>query len=240
MRFALEDYANSLPEYTAGKLSDKIVKRNSFICTLKDAMDHATKIDQESRQAQVMRSRRHASSSSIDTTNISTSVDEVSDWDVNYVAAKQSDGRFNSTIKPGSHRENKEFSPRGRPNDSHKKSWNGSRRENNYPNYRRINKYRHPAREPRNNIRFEYTTRGEQEIMETLRKMIEYLRGKSNCEVESIKHMPKCNPRGVHEVSEDTIAMITIDEIQRTLKEDVNIVYDDLVASNFIEEIAEA
>ena len=46
MRFALEDYANSLPEYTAGKLIDKIVKRNSFVKTLQDAMDHATKIDQ--------------------------------------------------------------------------------------------------------------------------------------------------------------------------------------------------
>ena len=47
MRFALEDYANSLPEYTADKLSYKIVKVNSWIKTLQDAMDHAVKIDQE-------------------------------------------------------------------------------------------------------------------------------------------------------------------------------------------------
>ena len=52
--------------------------------------------------------------------------------------------------------------------------------------------------------------------------------------------MPKYNPRGVNEVSKDLIATITIDEIQRTLKEDVNIVYDALVASDYIEEITEA
>ena len=52
--------------------------------------------------------------------------------------------------------------------------------------------------------------------------------------------MPKYDQRGVHEVSEDSIATITIDEIQRTLKEDLDIVYDALVASDYIEEITEA
>ena len=46
--------------------------------------------------------------------------------------------------------------------------------------------------------------------------------------------------RGIHEVSEDSIATITIDKIQRTLKEDLNIVYDALVASDYIEGITEA
>ena len=44
--------------------------------------------------------------------------------------------------------------------------------------------------------------------------MIEYLKGKSDREVESIKNMPKLDPKGVDEVREDTIATITIDEIQ--------------------------
>ena len=48
MRFALEDFANSLPECTADKLSYKIVKVDSWIKTLQDAMDHVVKIDQES------------------------------------------------------------------------------------------------------------------------------------------------------------------------------------------------
>ena len=79
MRFALEDYANSLPEYTADKLSYKIVKIDSWIKTLQDAMDHAVKIDQESRQSKFMRNRRNNSTKIIDTT-----VNEISDINMNY------------------------------------------------------------------------------------------------------------------------------------------------------------
>ena len=100
MRFALEDYANSLPEYTSDKLSYKIVKINSWIKTLQDAMDHAVKINQESRQSEVMRNRRNNSSELIDTT-VTTTVNKISDIDINYVLSRQGDSRFNSTMKPG-------------------------------------------------------------------------------------------------------------------------------------------
>ena len=237
MRFVFEDYANSLPEITANKLIDKIVKSNSWIHTLQDAMEQAVKIDQEIRQTEVFRTRRNASSTFIDST-ANASVNEVDEFDINYMAAKQGDTRFNSTMKPGHCRESKEFSPKNKRNNSR----HGDKKDGNrYNSYRRINKYRHPAREPRHNIRFEYATgRGEREIMRVLSRMIKYLKGKSDREIESIKNMPKYDPRGVNEVSEDLITTITIDEIQRTLKEDVNIVYDALVASDYIEEITEA
>ena len=179
MRFVFEDYANSLPEFTANKLMDKIVKSNSWIHTLQDAMEQAVKIDQEIRQTEVFRTRRNASNTTIDTT-ANASVNEVDEFDVNYMAAKQGDTRFNSTMKPGHCRESKEYSPKNKYNDSHNsKSWHGGKKDgNNYNNYRRINKYRHPAREPRHNIRFEYATgRGEREIMRVLNRMIEYLKG---------------------------------------------------------------
>ena len=70
--------------------------------------------------------------------------------------------------------------------------------------------------------------------------MIDFLKGKTDKVVEDIKRMPKVNPRGVNEVNEDSIATISIAEIQRILKEHVNTIYDALVASDYIEEIAEA
>ena len=235
MRFALEDYVNSLPEYAADKLSYKIVKIDSWIKSLQDAMDHAVKIDQESRQSKVMRNRRNNSSEIIDTT-----VNEISDIDINYVASRQGDSRFNSTMKPGYQRERKDFSPRNRQNNSFRnnRSWNSARNDN--PNFRKINKYKHHAREPRNNIKFEYSiSRGEKEIMRTLRNMIDFLKGNTDKVVEDIKRMPKVNPRGVNKVSEDFIATISIEEIQRILKEDINMVYDALIASDYIEEVTE-
>ena len=236
MRFALEDYANSLPEYTADKLSYKIVKIDSLIKTPQDAMDHAVKIDQESRQSEVMRNRRNNSSELIDMT-----VNEISDIDINYVTSRQGDSRFNSTMKPGYQREGKDFSPRNRQNDSFwdSRGWNSPRNDNQ--NFRKINKYKHHAREPRNNIKFEYTIRrGEKEIMRTLKSMLDFLKGKTDKVIQDIKRMPKVNPRGVNEVSEDSIATILIEEIQRILKEDINTIYDALIASDYIEEIAKA
>ena len=241
MRIVLEDYANSLPEYTANKLSDKIVKENSWIVTLNDAMNQAIKIDQEARQAESMRSRRNANNTTIDTT-ANTTINEVDNIDVNFITARQGDSRFNSTMIPGHSRESKEFSPKGKPNNSHQsKPWNNSTHGGNYNRYRKVNKYRHPVREPRHNIRFEYeANKGDQELMRVLHKMIQYLKGRSDREIDSIKHMPKLYPRNVNEVSEDDITTITIEEIQNTLKEDVNIAYNALVASDFIEENAEA
>ena len=74
--------------------------------------------------------------------------------------------------------------------------------------------------------------------MRTLRNMIDFLKGKTDKVIEDIKRMPKVNPRGVNEVSEDLIATISIEEIQSILKEDINTIYDALVASDYIEEVA--
>ena len=76
--------------------------------------------------------------------------------------------------------------------------------------------------------------------MRTLRNMIDFLKDKTDKVVEDIKRMPKVKPRGVNKVSEDSIATISIEEIQRILKEDVNTIYDTLIATDYIEEIAEA
>ena len=191
MRFALEDYANSLPEYTEDKLSYKIVKVDSWIKTLQDAMDHAVKIDQESRQCEVMRNRRNNSSELIDTT-----VNKISDTDINYVASRQGDRRFNSTMKPGYQRERKDFSPRNRQKDSFRnnRSWNSPRNDNT--NFMKINKYKHHAREPRNNIKFEYSiSRGEKEIMRTLKDMIDFLKGKTDKVVDGHQKNAQNQPK---------------------------------------------
>ena len=76
-------------------------------------MDHAVKIDKGSRQSEVMRNRRNNSSDLIITT-VTTTVNEISDIDINYMTSRQGDSRFNSTMKPGYQREEKDFSLRDR------------------------------------------------------------------------------------------------------------------------------
>ena len=158
-------------------------------------MDHAVKMDQNSRQSEIMRNRRNNSSELIDTT-VNTTVNEISDIDINYIASRHSDNRFNSRMKSGYQREGKDFSPRNRQNDFfwNNRGWNSPRSDNQ--NFRKINKYKHHARKPRNNIKFEYKiSRGEKEIMRTLRNMIDFLKGKnrksSGGHQENAKGQPK-------------------------------------------------
>ena len=93
--FTLEDYTNTLPEYTARKLSGKIVKSGTWLKTLQDAMNQADKIDQELRQWEVMKKRRDSNSD----TTIDPTVNEISDIDINFLTARHGDNRFNSTMK---------------------------------------------------------------------------------------------------------------------------------------------
>ena len=76
--------------------------------------------------------------------------------------------------------------------------------------------------------------------MRSLRNMIDFLKVKTDKVIEDMKRMPKVNPRGVNEVSEDSIVTISIEEIQRILKEDINTVYDALIASVYIKEVNKA
>ena len=110
MRFALEDYANSLPKYTAGKAyCNKIVKRNSFVQNSTGCHGSCHKDRPRVKAGRGDEEQKKCHSSTIDTT-INATVNKVDDWDVNYVAAKQNDGRFNSTMKPGHRRDSNEYS----------------------------------------------------------------------------------------------------------------------------------
>ena len=63
-------------------------------------MEDAVKINHESRQSEVRRNRRNNSSELIDTT-VNTTVNEISDIDIKYVASRHGDKRFNSIMKSG-------------------------------------------------------------------------------------------------------------------------------------------
>ena len=54
---------------------------------------------------------------------------------------------------------------------------------------------------------------------------------------QKFKEFRKYSPRTVNEVSEDQIATVAINEICDALHSDVDLVYDTLVASDYIEEI---
>ena len=190
-------------------------------------MDHTVKINQESRQSEVMRNRRNNSSEIIDTT-VNSTVNKISEIDINYITSRHGDNRFNSTMKP----EMVKISLPETDQMTHSETTeDGTTQE-------ATTKTSEESTSTRTLPQNQETTSSlsEKEIMRTLRNMIDFLKGKT----DNIKRMPKViNPRGVNEVSEDSIANISIEEIQRILKEDGNTIYDTLVTFDYIKEVAE-
>ena len=123
----LSEYAKSLPDTTLIALTRKIVRDNTKIFTLKQAMDAAIKIHKQARQEEITRLER----STMRETTV-TDVNEMSlSEEVNFMP--RGDNRFNSTMRSNSGRWNN--SPRGR------NSYNQGNRYNSYSDNNQGNRY---------------------------------------------------------------------------------------------------
>ena len=119
------------------------------------------------------------------------------------------------------------------------KSWNPRYNySNNYDSRRRLNKYKHQARDPKNKIRFKYNI-ADKEMFTNLRDTVDHLKEHP----QANRHMfTKILPgvtkyRNQEEVREDTIAEMDIEKLQEILKEDIDLIFDALVIHDYIKEI---
>ena len=234
----LRAYANTLCDYAATKLGRKIVRRDSRITTLKDAMEEAETLNSQARQEQISKLERD---SIRDTTTVSDSINNISlsEESINLMHARRGDGKFNSTMNPG----HQNFSPNSKNgnynnfNNSNNYNKNWSPQQNKF-NKRRLQRYRHQSRWPRRDIKFEYNAR-DKDMMSNLRRTINYMKEGSQNR-EAARKLPKWNNRAIEEVSEDNIAVMNIAEIQAILNEDIDLIFDALVIGDYIEDEEEA
>ena len=119
------------------------------------------------------------------------------------------------------------------------RSWNPRYNySDNYDSRRRLNRYRHQPRDPKNNIRFEYNAK-DTNIYSTLRNTVDQLKEHPQADRYKFKKMfPKVTGhRNKEEVREDTIAEMKMEDLQGILKEDVDLIFDALVLHDYIEEV---
>ena len=129
-------------------------------------------------------------------------------------------------------------------NNSDSRNWNNRswnpryNYSDNYDSRRRLNRYRHQPRDPKNNIRFEYNAR-DTDIYSTLRNTVDQLKEHPQADRYKFKKMfPKVTGhRNKEEVREDTIAEMKMEDLQGILKEDVDLIFDALVLHDYIEEV---
>ena len=121
---------------------------------------------------------------------------------------------------------------------SNSKNWNPRYNySNNYDSRRRLNRYRHQPRDPKNKVRFEYNI-ADREMMSNLRMMVNNLKEHPQANRNSFKKfLPGVTRRNQEEVREDTIAEMEIEKIQEILNEDLDLIFDALVIHDYIEEV---
>ena len=249
----LLNYANTLCDYASGKLRRKILRRNSYIKTLKDAMEEAEELDSQSRQEEISKLERD----SMREVTLSDSINNISlsEESVNFMQTRRGDSKFNSTMKNG----HQNFSPNNKGNYSGHNSYNdnnynGNTNYNGNSNYnnkeknwhspqrsfnkRRLQRYKHQPRWPKRDIKFKYNAR-DQDLMGNLRRTINFMKeGAQNR--EAARRFPRLTKRATEEVSEENIATIEIEEIQTILNEDIDLIFDALVIGDYIEDEEEA
>ena len=262
---ALNDYVRTLPQITCDELTKQITRPKSKIHNLRDAMNMAESLDRQGRQRELNRQERSALR---ETTIREESMNEMSiQEEVNFMSGRN-DGHFNSTMKNNSghwnNSPNRNNSYNGDRNNSYyggrnnsyqgknnsysdnrldrswnNKSWNPRYNySDNYDSRRRLNRYRHQPRDPKNNIRFEYNAR-DTDIYSTLRNTVDQLKEHPQADRHKFKKMlPKVTRhRNREEVREDTIAEMKMEDLQGILREDIDLIFDALVLHNYIEEV---
>ena len=182
--------------------------------------------------------------------------------EVNFMSGRN-DSRFNSTMKNNSghwnnspNRNNSYHSGRNNSyqgrngsysdnrldrNNSYSdnKSWNPRYNySNNYDSKRRLNRYRHQARDPKNKVKFEYNI-ADKDMMSNLRNTVDHLKQYPQANRNTFKKFIPGVTRykNLKEVRKDTIAEMDIKTVQGILKEDIDLVFDALVIHDYIEEV---
>ena len=249
------EYAKTLPEFISELLTRKIVCDDTKIHTLRQAMDEAEKIHKQARQEEITRLKRSAMR---DTVISAESVNELSMFEeVNFMPPGRSDNHFNSTMKNNGGCQNSysrgrnnsfyynnnnkynSYSDGNSRNSSYSDSKNWDSRHNyssNYNSRRKLRRYSHQPRHPKNKVQFQYNIH-DHSMMKNLRRAIDNLKDEPQSNRNRFKQLaPRMSNRSQDEEHEVAIAKIKIQEIQEILKEDLDLIFDALVIQDYIDE----
>ena len=257
LRHVFLDYSKSLPEFMSELLTRKIVRDDTKIQNLRQAMDEAEKIHKQARQEEITKLERSAMRDTVISSE--ESVNELSmTEDVNFMPPGKPDNNFNSTMKNNggcqgnysrgrnnsyyyNNNRNNSYPDGNSRNSSYSDSKNWDSRHNyssNYDSRRKLRRYSHQPRDPKSKVQFEYNIH-DHSMMKNLRRTVDSLKDEPQSNRNRFKQIaPRMSHRSQEEVREDVIAEIKIQEIQEILKEDLDLIFDALVIQDYIDEVS--
>ena len=106
-----------------------------------------------------------------------------------------------------------------------------------FDNRRRPNKYQHHRNQPKAQIIFEYTDQNMSEMLKRVRSFIDFMKANPTTREQfKTNKLTTCREYN-NEINESEINACSLDQVQQLINEDKDIVFDALVAVDYIDEV---
>ena len=134
----------------------------------------------------------------------------------------------------GGHQQNQRYEQR---NQNYQNRYDNNQDRNRFDNRRRPNKYQHHRNQHKSQIIFEFSDQNMIEMMQTVRGFINLIKANP-----TTRDQYKSNKLAVckeydNEVNESEIHSSNLDQVQQLINEDTDLVFDALVAADYIDKI---
>ena len=121
-------------------------------------------------------------------------------------------------------------------NQNDQSSYDNNQDRNRFDNRRRPNKYQHHRNQHKAQVIFEYSDQNMMEMMQTVRGFINLIKANPMTR-EQHKSNKLASRKYDNEVNESDIHTSSLDQVQQFFNEDTDVVFDALVAADYINEI---
>ena len=122
-------------------------------------------------------------------------------------------------------------------NPNYQNRYDNYQDRNRFDNRRRPNKYQHHRNQPKAQIIFEYTDQNLLEMIQMVRGFINFIKANPTNRDQFKSNKIAMRKEYDNEVNESEIHSSNLDQVQQFINEDKDIVFDALVAANYIKEI---
>ena len=121
-------------------------------------------------------------------------------------------------------------------NQHHQYRYDNNQDRNRFDNRRRPNKYQHHRNQHKAQVIFEFSDQNMMEMMQTVRGFINLIKANPTTR-DHYKINKLANRKYDNEVNESEIKTSNLDQVQQFFNEDADVVFDALVAADYIDEI---
>ena len=120
---------------------------------------------------------------------------------------------------------------------NYQNSYDNNQDRNRFDNRRRPNKYQHHRNQPKAQIVFEFSDQNMMEMMHMVRGFINFIKANPVTREQYKSNKLATRKEYNNEVNESEIHSSSLDQVQQLINEDKDIVFDALVAADYIDKI---